>query len=78
MNFLQELMLKVMKMDEIKFTSSSVWEKRENPDEYWNGKEWNGSLTEWVIEEEGWFIQQLNKLDCVYRNISRIELANIC
>lgn len=65
MNFLQELMLKVMKMDEIKFTSSSVWEKRENPGEYWNGKEWNGSLKEWVIEEDRWFIQQLNKLDCV-------------
>ena len=32
-------MSEAMKMDEIKFTSSSVWEKRENPCEYWNGKE---------------------------------------
>lgn len=39
-NFLQKLILEVMKMDEIKFTSSSVWEKRENPGKYWNGKEW--------------------------------------
>ena len=23
----------------MKFTSASVWEKRENPGEYWNGKE---------------------------------------
>ena len=35
----QDLMLKAMKTKEIKFTSSSVWEKRENPHEYWNGKE---------------------------------------
>ena len=42
-------MLEVMKMDEIKFTSSSVWEKRENPSKYWNGQEWNVSFT---VEEE--------------------------
>lgn len=35
----KELMLEVMKMDEIKFTSSSVWEKRENPGKYWNDQE---------------------------------------
>lgn len=42
-------MLEVMKMDEIKFTSSSVWEKRENPRKYWNGNEWNVFFT---VEEE--------------------------
>ena len=35
----QDFMVEVLKMSEIKFTSSSVWEKRENPREYWNGKE---------------------------------------
>ncbi|XP_068679533.1 synaptic plasticity regulator PANTS-like [Montipora foliosa] len=35
----RDVMLKAMKTKEIKFTSSSVWKKRENPHEYWNGKE---------------------------------------
>ena len=35
----QDFLMEVLKMSEIKFTSSSVWEKRENPREYWNGKE---------------------------------------
>lgn len=35
----KEFMLEVMKMDEIKFTSFSVWEKRENPGKYWNDQE---------------------------------------
>ena len=58
-------MLEVMKMDEIKFTSSSVWEKREDPGKYWNGTEWNVLFAE--VEEkktESWFIQKWNKLDC--------------
>ena len=33
---LQDFMIEVLRMNEIKFTSSSVWEKRENPREYWN------------------------------------------
>jgi len=35
----QDFIVEVLKMNEIKFTSSSVWEKRENPREYWNSKE---------------------------------------
>ncbi|CAH3148921.1 unnamed protein product [Porites evermanni] len=36
----RDFMIEVLRMNEIKFTSSSVWEKRENPREYWNsGKE---------------------------------------
>ena len=27
-----------LEMDEIKFTSFSVWERRENPSEHWNDK----------------------------------------
>ena len=36
-------MLESLKTQQIKFTSASVWRKRENPGEYWNGKEWTAS-----------------------------------
>ncbi|KAK2574494.1 hypothetical protein P5673_000670, partial [Acropora cervicornis] len=34
-----DIMLEALNTQEIKFTSASVWEKRENPGEHWNGKE---------------------------------------
>lgn len=30
------IMQEALEMDEIKFTSSSVWERREKPSEHWN------------------------------------------
>lgn len=39
----RDTMLEALKTQEIKFTSASVWEKRENPGEYWNGKEQTAS-----------------------------------
>lgn len=35
---LQAIMQEALEMDEIKFTSFSVWERRENPSEHWNDK----------------------------------------
>ncbi|XP_001634155.2 UPF0545 protein C22orf39 homolog isoform X1 [Nematostella vectensis] len=32
----KQALIEAMRRDEIKFTSADIWERRENPSEYWN------------------------------------------